>query len=48
MCLRKGLARFLRVSVGNAVRGLICWDMYIEWCEAEVGKRFTAACLERP
>jgi hypothetical protein len=23
---------------GNALRGLICWDMYIEWCEAKVGK----------
>jgi Domain of unknown function (DUF1708) len=40
MCLRWGLSRVLRVSSGNAVRGLISWDMYIDWCEAEVGKQF--------
>ena len=38
MFLRWGLARVLRVSSGNAVRGLISWDMYVNWCEAEVGK----------
>ncbi|KAI0249408.1 hypothetical protein BJV78DRAFT_1228260 [Lactifluus subvellereus] len=40
MCLRWGLARVLRVSVGNAVRGLISWDMYVEWCEAEVVQEY--------
>ena len=40
MCLRWGLARVLRVSGGNAVRGFISWDMYVEWSEAEVGKCF--------
>ncbi|KAI0264839.1 hypothetical protein BC834DRAFT_924457 [Gloeopeniophorella convolvens] len=39
MCLRWGLARVLRVSAGNAVRGLISWDRYIEWSEAEVDAR---------
>jgi hypothetical protein len=38
MFLRWGLARILRVSSGSAVRGLISWDMYVDWCEAEVGK----------
>jgi Domain of unknown function (DUF1708) len=45
MCLRWGLARVLRVCTGNAVRGLISWDTYVEWCEAEVGKRFPLRCL---
>ncbi|KAI0280241.1 hypothetical protein BC826DRAFT_1191647 [Russula brevipes] len=36
MCLRWGLARVLRVSDGNAVRGFISWEMYVEWSEAEV------------
>ena len=40
MCLRWGLARVLRVSGGNAVRGLLCWDAYVEWSEAELGRRF--------
>jgi len=39
MCLRWGLARVLRVSGGNAVRGLLSWDMYVEWSEAELRKR---------
>jgi hypothetical protein len=29
MCLRWGLARVLRVSGGNAVHGLVSWDMYV-------------------
>jgi hypothetical protein len=45
MCLRWGLARILRVSTGNAVRGLISWNAYVEWCEAEVGKRYVLTCL---
>jgi hypothetical protein len=39
MCLRWGLARILRVSGGNAVRGLLSWDAYVEWSEAELGKQ---------
>jgi hypothetical protein len=38
MCLRWGLARVLRVSGGHAARGLISWDMYVEWSEAELCK----------
>ena len=39
MCLRWGLARILRVSGGNAVRGLLSWDAYVEWSEAELGEK---------
>jgi len=45
MCLRWGLARVLRVSGGNAVRGLLSWDMYVEWSEAELGKRHSPSRL---
>jgi hypothetical protein len=38
MCLRWGLARVLRVSGGNAVRGLLSWDTCVEWSEAELSK----------
>jgi len=38
MCLRWGLARVLRVSGGNAVRGLLSCDLCVEWSEAELGK----------
>ena len=41
MCLRWGLAQVLRVSGGNAVRGLLSWDMYVEWSEPELGKRLS-------
>jgi hypothetical protein len=44
MCLRWGLARVFRVSGGNAVRGLLSWDMYVEWSEAELGKRLPPPC----
>lgn len=37
MCLRWGLARVVRIVGGNAVRGLVGWENYIEWSEAEVG-----------
>lgn len=40
ICLRWGLARVLRVSGGNAVHGLISWDMYVEWSESELCKHF--------
>jgi hypothetical protein len=43
MCLRWGLARVMRVSGGNAVRGLISWDMYVEWSEAELRKQIFSA-----
>ena len=36
MCLRWGLARILCVSGGNAMRGLLSWDAYVEWSEAEL------------
>ena len=45
MCLRWGLARVLRVSGGSAVRGLISWDMYVEWSEAELRKQFSQEYL---
>jgi hypothetical protein len=38
MCLRWGLVRVLRVSGGNAVRGLLSWDMCVEWSDAKLGK----------
>jgi len=38
MCLRWDLARVLRISGGNVVRGLLSWDMYVGWSEAELGK----------
>src|SRR5260221_9270068 len=41
MCLRWGLARVLRVSGGNAVRGLLSWEMYVEWSEAELRNRLS-------
>ncbi|TFY76456.1 hypothetical protein EWM64_g7556, partial [Hericium alpestre] len=37
MCLRWGLARVVRVYGGHAVRGLVQWDHYAQWSEAEVG-----------
>ena len=45
MCLRWGLARVLHVSGGNAVRGLLSWDMYVEWSEAELCKRLSPPSL---
>lgn len=36
MCLRWGLARVVRLVGGNAVRGLVAWDFYVEWSEAEI------------
>ena len=45
MLLRWGLARVLRVSGGHAVRGLISWDMYVDWSEAELGKSRRPMCL---
>ncbi|KAH9979484.1 hypothetical protein BGW80DRAFT_1435011 [Lactifluus volemus] len=46
MCLRWGLSRVLRVSTGNAVRGLISWEMYVGWCEAEVALDYPATHFE--
>jgi hypothetical protein len=37
MCLRWGLGRVMRVQGGDAVRGLLYWGAYVEWCEAELG-----------
>jgi len=39
MCLCWGRARILRVSGGNAMRGLLSWDVYVEWSEAELGEQ---------
>jgi len=41
MCLRRGRARVLHVSGGNAVRGFLSWDMYVKRSEAEPGKRLS-------
>jgi len=38
MFLRWGLARVMRVSGLNAVRGLLSWDMYVEWSESELSE----------
>jgi len=37
MCIRWGLARVVRVSGGQAVRGLIGWDHYTEFRDSEAG-----------
>ncbi|KAI0271985.1 hypothetical protein BGY98DRAFT_1108804 [Russula aff. rugulosa BPL654] len=46
ICLRWGLARVLRVSGGNAVHGLISWDMYVEWSESELFQDYPATHFE--
>ncbi|KAI0034802.1 hypothetical protein K488DRAFT_77022 [Vararia minispora EC-137] len=40
MGLRWGLARVVRVVGGNAVRGFIPWENYLEWAEAEVALNY--------
>jgi hypothetical protein len=37
MCLRWGLARVVRSVGGHDVRGLIAWDLYMEFRESEAG-----------
>lgn len=37
MCLRWGLARIVRIVGGQEVRGLLSYESYIEWCQAEAG-----------
>lgn len=37
MCLRWGLARVVRVVGGQAVRGLISWEHYVEFRDSEAG-----------
>lgn len=37
MCLRWGLARLVRIVGGQEVRGMLSYDTYIEWREAEKG-----------
>ncbi|KAI9507647.1 hypothetical protein F5148DRAFT_1306912 [Russula earlei] len=46
MCLRWGLARVRRVSGGNAVRGFIFWDTYVEWSDAELALDYPATHFE--
>ncbi|KDQ58269.1 hypothetical protein JAAARDRAFT_35076 [Jaapia argillacea MUCL 33604] len=40
MCLRWGLARLVRIHGGQEVRGLIAFDYYHEWREAEVALNY--------
>ncbi|KAH7910413.1 hypothetical protein BJ138DRAFT_1152931 [Hygrophoropsis aurantiaca] len=40
MCLRWGLARVVRVVAGQAVRGLISWDHYIEFRDSEAALNY--------
>lgn len=37
MCFRWGLARVVRVVGGQAVRGLLSWDHYVEFRDSETG-----------
>ena len=37
MCLRWGLARIVRIVGGQEVRGLLSYNSYIEWSQAEAG-----------
>ena len=39
MVLRWGLARVVRVVGGQEVRGLLSWDHYQDWKDAEIGAR---------
>jgi len=38
MCLRWGLARVIRSVGGQDVRGLVSWEHYTEWRDAEAGE----------
>ncbi|KAH7920327.1 hypothetical protein BV22DRAFT_1021416 [Leucogyrophana mollusca] len=40
MCIRWGLARVVRVVAGQAVRGLISWDHYIEFRDSEAALNY--------
>ena len=50
--LRWSLARILHVSGGHASHGLISWDMYVDWSEAEIAKPTSSQVMplntERP
>ena len=37
MCIRWGLARVVRVVGGQAVRGLVSWEHYVEFRDSEAG-----------
>lgn len=39
MCLRWGLARVVRIMKGQEVRGLVPYESYVEWRDAEAGAR---------
>ncbi|KAF5331914.1 hypothetical protein D9611_008915 [Ephemerocybe angulata] len=43
MCLRWGLARVIRSVGGQDVRGLVSWEHYSEWRDAEAALRFPPA-----
>ncbi|KAG9312759.1 hypothetical protein JVU11DRAFT_7193 [Chiua virens] len=40
MCIRWGLARVVRVVSGQAVRGLISWDHYVEFRDSEAALNY--------
>ncbi|CAL1701755.1 unnamed protein product [Somion occarium] len=42
MCLRWGLARVVRVVGGQEVRGLVSYDWYMQWREAEAALNYPA------
>lgn len=37
MCLRWGLARVIRIVKGQEVRGIVSYENYLEWRDAEIG-----------
>ncbi|KZT64696.1 hypothetical protein DAEQUDRAFT_678109 [Daedalea quercina L-15889] len=40
MCLRWGLARVIRIVKGQEVRGLVSYENYLEWREAEIAQNY--------
>ena len=49
MCFRWGLARVVRVVGGQAVRGLISWEHYVEFRDSEAGTHHSILpCLFHP
>ncbi|CCM00227.1 uncharacterized protein FIBRA_02255 [Fibroporia radiculosa] len=45
MCLRWGLARVVRIMGGQEVRGLVAYESYLEWRDAEAGAYVVAESL---
>ncbi|KAF5347772.1 hypothetical protein D9756_010316 [Leucocoprinus leucothites] len=46
MCLRWGLARVVRVSGGQDVRGLVSWDIYLRFRDAEAANGYPTGQFE--